>query len=57
MDQLLAELLGLPQETIRQWVRPGRYVTGPELAETGAADLVDLKPWDLLRPRAKRGGK
>ena len=57
MDRLLAELLGLPQETIQQWVRPGRYVTGPELAGTGAAELVDLKPWDLLRPGAKRRGK
>ena len=57
MDHLLAELLGLPDETIERWARPGRYVTGPELAETGAAELVDLKPWDALRPKTGRTGR
>ena len=54
MDHLLAELLGLAHETIQQWSRPGRYVTGPELAETGAAELIDLKTCDVLRPKAGR---
>ncbi len=53
MDRLLAELLGLPLERIHQWVRPGRYVSGPELAETGAAELVDLKSYKVCRGHGK----
>jgi len=52
MDRLLAKLLGTSDEKIRQWVQVGRYVTGPELAEAGLAELVELKPLDWLR----RGG-
>ncbi len=44
MDALLAELFGAPTEKIRQWVRAGRYVSGPELAEAGLAELIGLKP-------------
>jgi hypothetical protein len=36
-------------ETVRGWIRAGRYVTGRELAETGLAELVELKPLDVLR--------
>jgi len=49
MDRLLAELLGTPDETIRQWVQAGRYVTGAELARAGLAELVELKPLTFLR--------
>lgn len=49
MDRLLAELLGAPLETVRSWTHPGRYVLGPELAEAGLAELIDLKPLELLR--------
>lgn len=49
MDRLLAELLGLPDEKVRAWSRPGRYVSGRELAEAGVAELVELKPLDFLR--------
>ena len=52
MDLLLARLLGAPGEKIREWVRGGRYVSGPELAEAGLAELVEMQPLDLLR----RGG-
>ena len=54
MDRFLAELLAAPPEKIRQWVSPGRYVMGPELAEAGLAELVELKPLDLLRRKHKR---
>jgi ATP-dependent protease ClpP protease subunit len=54
MDRLLAALFDLPLETIQAWSRPGRYLLGSELAEAGLAELVDLKPLDLLRPRRKR---
>lgn len=49
MDRLLAELLGVPLETIKQWMVPGRYLSGQELAEAGLAEMVDLKPLQLKR--------
>jgi ATP-dependent Clp protease, protease subunit len=49
MDHLLADLFGCPSETIERWVRANRYVTGPELAEAGLADMVELRPLDFLR--------
>jgi hypothetical protein len=42
MDALLAELFGLPQERISEWMRPGRYVSGAEFAEAGLAETIDL---------------
>ncbi len=42
MDRLLAQLLGLPYETLLQWIRPGCYVSGPQLVEAGLAELVDI---------------
>ncbi len=47
MDLLLARMLDVPAEKIRQWVQAGRYVSGAELAEAGLAELVELKPMDL----------
>ena len=49
MDRLLAELLNFPNERIQQWVQAGRYVTGPELAKAGLAELIELEPLDWLR--------
>lgn len=43
MDQLLADLLGIPLEEINGWISPGRYVTGRELAAAGLAELIDLR--------------
>ena len=51
MDRLLAELLGVAPEKIDRWVQAGRYVTGRELAEAGLAELIELKPLDLLKRR------
>jgi ATP-dependent protease ClpP protease subunit len=53
MDRLLAKLLQVPPEQIEQWVRAGRYVTGPELAEAGLAELIELGPLDLWRRRKR----
>lgn len=53
MDRLLADLLGVPLERIRQWSSPGRYISGPEMAEAGLAELVELKPLTLLRKRPR----
>jgi ATP-dependent Clp protease, protease subunit len=53
MDDLLAQLFGASADMIHQWMRIGRYVSGPELAEAGLAELVELKPLDMLRRRRK----
>jgi len=54
MDRLLANLLNVPEEKLRQWTNPGRYVSGPELAEAGLAELVELKPLDWLRRKKRK---
>ncbi len=48
MDRLLAELFGCSPALIEGWVRTNRYVTGAELAEAGLAEMVELKPLDVL---------
>jgi ATP-dependent Clp protease, protease subunit len=53
MDVYLAELFGTAQEKIAEWTRAGRYVSGPELAQAGLAELIDLKPLALLKRRRK----
>jgi ATP-dependent protease ClpP protease subunit len=57
MDRLLADLFGVPEKQIRDWNSPGRYVTGRELAEAGLAELVELKPLGLGRPKKKRSAR
>ncbi|MBP89128.1 MAG: hypothetical protein CMJ64_20830 [Planctomycetaceae bacterium] len=42
MDELLAELFGLPLERVSEWMRPGRYVSGTEFADAGLAEVLDL---------------
>jgi ATP-dependent Clp protease, protease subunit len=51
MDRWLAEMFGCPPETIQQWARANRYVTGAELVEAGLAEMAELKPLDILRKR------
>ena len=41
LDLLLATLMHAPQETLQGWTRPGRFVTGSELAAAGIASLFD----------------
>lgn len=64
MDMLLADMFGLPREQLACWIRPGRYVTGPEFAEAGLAELVDVVSmsaaarkgdWKGLRPARDAG--
>ncbi len=43
MDQLLADLFEVPLATISRWINPGSYVSGRDFAETGMAELIDLK--------------
>lgn len=55
MDTLLARLLGVAPELLHQWMKPGRYVGGRELAAAGLAELVELVPQiGLLSPPAGR---
>lgn len=42
MDKLLATMLGSSVEAMDKWINPGRYVSGPELAAAGLAELVDF---------------
>jgi ATP-dependent protease ClpP protease subunit len=59
MDQVLARLLGVAPEKLAAWMRPGKYLSGPEFAEAGLAELVEIAPLpDLLKPPpAKKKGK
>jgi ATP-dependent protease ClpP protease subunit len=55
MDGMLARLLGIAPELLQQWMKPGRYVSGRELAAAGLAELVELAPQPaLLAPAAGR---
>lgn len=52
LDELLLRLFGRETDsefrvTIHQWTRPGRFVVGQELADTGVANVVSLTDGDL----------
>jgi len=51
MDQFLADLFGTPLKTLHDWSNPGRYVSGPELAKAGLAELVPLERLAELKKR------
>jgi ATP-dependent Clp protease protease subunit len=55
MDTMLARLLGITPDKLAAWMKPGRYVTGPELAEAGLAELADLVPRHDLIPLPPEG--
>ncbi len=51
MDQWLAKLFGVSPETIEPWIRPGRFVSGLEMAQRGLAEMTDLVPLrEVCRP-------
>ncbi len=54
LDQLLAEMFGIPIETIVGWTRPGRFIRGRDLVEAGLAREVSLLGEDLRKELAKR---
>ena len=39
LDALLAKMFPMPAELLSEWSRPGRFLTGPEVAEAGLARL------------------
>jgi len=51
MDKLLAELFEIEHNVITNWITPGRYVTGMELAQLGLAELISLDPLYDVRGR------
>jgi ATP-dependent protease ClpP protease subunit len=58
MDVLLAKLLGIDAELVKRWSHPGRYVSGPEIAEIGVAELVELGPsWPRISGIAEKPPK
>ncbi|MEZ6063359.1 MAG: ATP-dependent Clp protease proteolytic subunit [Planctomycetaceae bacterium] len=54
LDGLLARMFPIDAAKLAQWNRPGRFISGPEIAEAGLATLYDpfenSEPWKLLRP-------
>jgi len=57
MDQLLANLFGVDAKLIDKWITPGRYVSGPELAKAGLAELLRLQPVAEAAGEADSKGK
>jgi ATP-dependent protease ClpP protease subunit len=57
MDGVLARLFNMPAEKLAAWMKPGRYVSGHELAAAGLAEMVDLVPQMIAPPPPQPGGK
>jgi ATP-dependent protease ClpP protease subunit len=47
LDDLLVKLLPLSREKLAQWTRPGKFITGEQIAAAGIAKLVDLFSGDV----------
>ena len=43
MDQLLAQMLGVDPQALKDWAHPGRYLSGAEVAEAGLAEMMELR--------------
>jgi ATP-dependent protease ClpP protease subunit len=61
MDALLAHLFGVAVEVMHEWINPGRYVSGRELAAAGMAELMELDDLhrvsvDRVRSESKSSG-
>jgi len=42
IDDLQARLFGVAEKQVREWTAEGRYVTGPEMAAAGLAEMLEL---------------
>ncbi len=53
LDGLLAKLFPVDADLLQTWTRPGRFLSGAELAEQGLAEMFDPfsadKPWQAVR--------
>ena len=54
MDHLLADMFRVPYEKIHAWCNPGRYIPGRDLAEAGLAELIELRPLEMMRKKRRR---
>jgi ATP-dependent protease ClpP protease subunit len=61
MDTLLAHLFGIAPAAMREWISPGRYVSGRELAAAGMAELIELDQlhlvstdWPLIEDKSRK---
>jgi ATP-dependent protease ClpP protease subunit len=52
MDALLAHLFGVPPSAMHEWINPGRYVSGRELAAAGMAELIEFDQLHTLQFQA-----
>ena len=53
MDNLLADLFQVPHEVMADWITPGKYVSGREMAKAGLAELCEFDQMlDFLSPAA-----
>lgn len=50
MDELLAQMFGVEKKLMDEWINPGKYVTGREIAEAGIAELVEFADLAKLCP-------
>ena len=53
MDAVLAGLFGISVPSMERWMKPGRYVSGRELADAGLAEIVDLKTLHLFHQNGR----
>ncbi len=42
IDELQVRLFGGAEQQVREWTAEGRYVTGPEMAAAGLAEMIEL---------------
>jgi ATP-dependent protease ClpP protease subunit len=54
IDKLLAQMFGCGEEMLRQWTRPGHFVSGVEMVEAGMAEMVNLFDGDVWRQMPRR---
>jgi ATP-dependent Clp protease, protease subunit len=52
MDRFLGELFGQAKADIQQWVTSHRYVSGPEMAAAGLAEMIDFKMLEMFHANA-----
>src|SRR6478752_530637 len=57
MDAVLARLLNISGDKLEAWMKPGRYVSGHELATAGLAEIVELVPQIQMLPKGEESGK
>ena len=48
MDVLLAKMFGVSVDLMNEWINPGKYVTGSEIAAAGIAEMVKFDQLDSM---------